>query len=261
MKLIDRERVDGSTVTIGHRVQYRDGKQVVSRSYSAEYRDLDGKQKCESLKTRSRLEARRKAVTIYNELLKGERFVPIHPKVRKLLDGLPKKDELVFPGVNRKQLNKLKDLCVELKFPKPRRFKLHSFRHHFASLCANHNIAYKKALTWLGHSSSEMLDIYYHLHDAESQAAMMALAQDTGSDDDAEEFAKLPVDEDTAPAEVDEGDLRANAESTIENLSKDEWDQQLLDLLEVGTKNPGLTTGACGDRVIVAADQPFFSAA
>ena len=35
----------------------------------------------------------------------------------------------------------------------------------FASLCANHRVAHRKALAWLGHSSSEMLDLYYHLHD------------------------------------------------------------------------------------------------
>lgn len=54
--------------------------------------------------------------------------------------------------------------------------KLHSFRHHFASICANHHVAYRKALTWLGHSSSEMLELYYHLHDDDSQKAMLALA-------------------------------------------------------------------------------------
>jgi integrase len=55
-------------------------------------------------------------------------------------------------------------------------YKLHSFRHHFASLCANHQVAYRKALAWLGHSSSEMLDLYYHLRDEDSRQAMMALA-------------------------------------------------------------------------------------
>ncbi len=29
---------------------------------------------------------------------------------------------------------------------------------------------------WLGHSSSEMLELYYHLHDDDSQKAMLALA-------------------------------------------------------------------------------------
>jgi hypothetical protein len=36
--------------------------------------------------------------------------------------------------------------------------------------------AYRKALAWLGHSSSDMLDLYYHLHDEDSQETMRALA-------------------------------------------------------------------------------------
>ncbi|MCX5633165.1 MAG: hypothetical protein NTW93_05795 [Phycisphaerae bacterium] len=37
-------------------------------------------------------------------------------------------------------------------------------------------MAYRKALAWLGHSSSQMLDLYYHLRDEDSQQAMAALA-------------------------------------------------------------------------------------
>ena len=48
---------------------------------------------------------------------------------------------------------------------------------HFASLVANHQVSYKKALAWLGHSDSEMLSIYYHLHDEESERSMRALAE------------------------------------------------------------------------------------
>ena len=33
------------------------------------------------------------------------------------------------------------------------------------------------ALAWLGHSSSQMLDLYYHLHDEDNQRAMMAFAK------------------------------------------------------------------------------------
>ena len=50
------------------------------------------------------------------------------------------------------------------------------YRHHFASLCANHDFADRKTLAWLGHSSSQMLDLYYRLYDEDSQQAMMALA-------------------------------------------------------------------------------------
>ena len=38
-------------------------------------------------------------------------------------------------------------------------------------------MAHRKALAWLGHNSLEMLDLYYHLDDEDSQQAMMALAK------------------------------------------------------------------------------------
>lgn len=41
----------------------------------------------------------------------------------------------------------------------------------------NHHVAHRKALAWMGHSSSNILDLYYHLSDAESEATMKALAE------------------------------------------------------------------------------------
>ena len=43
-------------------------------------------------------------------------------------------------------------------------------------MCANHRVAHRKALAWLGHSSSDLLDLYYHLHDEDSQNTMQAVA-------------------------------------------------------------------------------------
>lgn len=109
---------------------------------------------------------------------KDERFVPVHPRVAELLGKVQHKTGPVFPGINeRRLLKRVKELCSKCEFDYPRQYKLHSFRHYFASLCANHNIAYRKALAWLGHSSSEMLELYYHLHDDESQKAMIAPAK------------------------------------------------------------------------------------
>jgi integrase len=106
---------------------------------------------------------------------KDERFVPIHPRVRPLLEVLPHRVGLVFPhATERALLGKLKRQCEACGFGN--KLKLHSFRHFFASLCANNHVAYRKALAWLGHSSSDILDLYYHLHDEESDAAMQALA-------------------------------------------------------------------------------------
>jgi len=57
-------------------------------------------------------------------------------------------------------------------------------------MCANHGVAYRKALAWLGHSNSEMLDLYYHLHDDDSQKTLMELAKSGAvelTDDDFED--------------------------------------------------------------------------
>jgi len=107
---------------------------------------------------------------------RDERFVPIHPEIAKLLPR-KKGSGVLLPTIKaRKLLKRLKTLCAEYKFENPRQYKLHSFRHHFASLCANHNVAHRKALAWMGHSSSQMLDLYYHLYDEDSQQTMAALA-------------------------------------------------------------------------------------
>ncbi len=107
------------------------------------------------------------------------RFVPVHPKVRPVLDALPRDGELVLPNLRaRTLLARIKRLCGELGYG--RSYKTHSLRHHFASTCANSSIPYRMALAWMGHSSSSILDLYYHLHDAESEAAMLRMAEDRG---------------------------------------------------------------------------------
>lgn len=139
---------------------------------------------------------------------KEHRFIPIHPRIHPCLESLPIQGELVFPHITERQLLKrVKSLSVDLGFPNGQQFKLHSFRHHFASLCANNNVAYKKALTWLGHSSSDILDLYYHLHDADSQAAMLALAKDGIGD------SVAPQEE--PPQRDQKGTSRATGQSEI----------------------------------------------
>jgi len=421
MKLIDRERVDGTNITIGRRVHYRKNGKVVSRTYSAEYRDEAGKQITESVSTQSRLEARRKAIEIFNRLQQGRsrvvevkltidqlvddyftaakakglapksewkyrtdldklkefcresrislahrfgreslfafrewliareyadktvygaltlakqvfkwghaegrlreyrlagakiakakakpqpcfttdqvdliianseglekvafatlayaglrigeleqlrwvdvefnsgelgmfhirrggssgstkdkdhRFVPIHLTIRPLIEALPRTHDRVFLSITeRRLLMRLKALCCAIGLPNPREYKLHSFRHHFASLCANHQVAYRKALAWLGHSSSDILDLYYHLHDADSQAAMRSLSEDTDG------RAVVKRDELAASAEDDsEGTLRANRESRIERCSQEELEQELMSVLNEISERAG----------------------
>ena len=162
---------------------------------------------------------------------KDERFVPVHPRIAELL-GEPKKTGPVFKTIReRTLLARLKELCKACKFEKPDEFKLHSFRHHFASLCANHGVAHRKALAWLGHSSSDMLDLYYHLHDDDSQQAMQALAA-TGT-----ETAVVGP----AAVEGSEGSLRANGQSTIEKLSQVREFQELVDCLTKETERGGFS--------------------
>ncbi len=159
---------------------------------------------------------------------KDHRFVPIHPRIRPLLDALPRTGEQVFPDITERQLLKrLKETCHEIGLANPDQYKLHSFRHHFASLCANHRVAHRKALAWLGHSSSEILDLYYHLHDADSQAAMKSLADDTfgGTAENA--------------GSGFEGTLRAKGRSTIEKKPQAPEIQELVDALCGPTERAG----------------------
>lgn len=108
--------------------------------------------------------------------------MPVHASIASLLESPAKRTGRVFKTITERQLLKwLKELCRTCGFSDPGQYKLHSFRHHFASLCANHNVAYRKALAWLGHSSSQMLGPYYHLHDEDSQQAMETLAESAGA--------------------------------------------------------------------------------
>jgi hypothetical protein len=71
MKLINRERVDGTKITIGKRVYYKNGTEIVATKYSAEYTDHNGKQLCRSLETANIALARRKALKFQEQLEKG----------------------------------------------------------------------------------------------------------------------------------------------------------------------------------------------
>jgi hypothetical protein len=117
---------------------------------------------------------------------------------------------------------------IKSGFEDPRRYKLHSFRHHFASLCANHNVAYRKALAWLGHSSSQMLDLYYHLHDEDSQQAIMALARTDGT-----------LASDSAEPSTLKGNLRAIGQSKIEKTLQVPEVQELVGCLSDITERAG----------------------
>ena len=80
------------------------------------------------------------------------------------------------PVSQKKLLAYLKCLCRQCGFTNPRQYKLHTFRHFFASYCAQQNLSYKYVLEWMGHSSSAILDMYFTMNDRASQVAMNSLS-------------------------------------------------------------------------------------
>ena len=114
---------------------------------------------------------------------KEDRFIPIHKgKLKPFLQALPVKSELVLLMPNGKQVSSkklrryLKSLCKQCGFENPKQYKLHTFRHFFASYCAQQNMSYKYVLEWMGHSSSAILDMYFTMNDRHSQNAMNSLS-------------------------------------------------------------------------------------
>jgi integrase len=116
------------------------------------------------------------------------RRIPIHPELKKILKTLPRKFDRVVtappcakypdggaPINDRTILKKLKGLCRLCKFPSPDSFKTHSLRHAFCSMCARNNVSYKYALEWMGHSSSDILDLYYRMFDETAEVAMKTI--------------------------------------------------------------------------------------
>ena len=118
---------------------------------------------------------------------KEDRFIPIHNrKVKPILQRLSGKSELVFlmPD-NRKVSSKklrayLKNLCRQCGFHNPQQYKLHTFRHFFASYCAQQNLSFKYVLEWMGHSSSAILDMYFTMNDRHALAAMNSMSFEAG---------------------------------------------------------------------------------
>lgn len=122
------------------------------------------------------------------ELKSGRsRQLPIHTDLANVLAGLPRVDAFVFHGARGGRLkpDTVRNILVrEVIKPLQARFpsadeeqgfkdgRLHSFRHYFASLCANRGVPERVVMDWLGHKDSNMVQHYYHLHDAESRQQM-----------------------------------------------------------------------------------------
>ena len=125
------------------------------------------------------------------ELKSGRsRSFPIHPDLLSVLEEMPRIDAYVFHGprggrlkpdtVRRILIREVLEPLTE-RFPTPsdekgfRDGRLHSFRHYFCSTCANSRVPERMVMDWLGHVDSEMVRIYYHLHDREARQQMAGL--------------------------------------------------------------------------------------
>jgi integrase len=100
------------------------------------------------------------------------RTVPVNAELARILTAMPQDQARVFsqPGTKKypdgtrpldqtQLLKKLKKLCKRVGFPDWKKYKLHSFRHGFASMCARKNLPQKYILDWMGHSKSDILDM------------------------------------------------------------------------------------------------------
>ena len=133
MKLEERERIEGTDITIGRRVYYKAGEPMISPCWAAEYRDGTGKQVCVNLGTRSKLEARRGAMTLHGKIEDGQ------PHVADARLGLEEIVDAYFAfvkakGVARKtewkyraDLDKLKTFCREQQITLALRFGREAF--------------------------------------------------------------------------------------------------------------------------------------
>ena len=139
MKLVNRERIDGTQITIGKRVYYKNGKKIVAVKYSAEFTDNNGKQLCRSLETTNIALARRKAIKIQEQLEKGiEQATPSKITIEALIEKYFETVKLkgAAPKTIRKyeaDLGKLKDFCNQKKIRLARQFSendLYAYRQY-----------------------------------------------------------------------------------------------------------------------------------
>ena len=105
-------------------------------------------------------------------------------------------------------------------------------------LCANHQVAHRKAPAWMGHSSSEILDLYYHLSDPDSQGAMKALATATTFEPSAPTVTLTGQDA-AALSTAPEGNLRVMGQSTNEKPPQVILEKQLVAVLDQLTERGG----------------------
>ncbi len=126
------------------------------------------------------------------------RKVPIHPRLRALVEALPKtKSQWCFATgpsnrypngdhwVNPKRLNEdFLKILRRLGIPTGRKkggFTIHSLRHFFKTFCINAGIPKPVVDTWQGHHGDQSVSArYYKLADDDSQKFMFQVPFGTG---------------------------------------------------------------------------------
>ncbi len=89
------------------------------------------------------------------------------------LAGIPRRPDGRVVGLSYKRLRRhLKAVATSLGWPT---FSAHKCRHSFASHAAMAGVPLSVLQKWLGHSTLRMVEVYAHVSDAHSQAAMQAL--------------------------------------------------------------------------------------
>ena len=107
---------------------------------------------------------------------KLQRDIPIHPRVKQVIEELPQKNEFVFQGYyNRRRLSgKFKELVKKCETIN-QQFHFHSLRHSFASNLVRKGISLYIVQKLMGHHSPSVTQIYSHLRDDSLQEAVYSL--------------------------------------------------------------------------------------
>lgn len=129
----------------------------------------------------------------------ASRKVPIHPRLRLILEALPKSSSWLFQAspspryptgghwINTKHLNEdFLKLLGKLDLPAGRDpegqgYTIHSLRHSFETVCVNARVPQLVIDSWLGHQGDRsMAKVYYGLADKESQKFIKDVPFGTG---------------------------------------------------------------------------------
>jgi len=114
------------------------------------------------------------------------RAVPISPVARAVLGTLPRRWRWIVTmppstkhpesgrqWTERRLLNALKRVLAGLRLPG----KLHTFRHAFISHALLIGTPVSVVKEWVGHVDRQVIELYTHVHNSASQAAMQRLAE------------------------------------------------------------------------------------